>query len=307
MKVVLFIIKILVSVIFAYYIFFKMTELRLKISATKIFGLLNKNRIRNLLNSYKVSNFKLFNRLRLNCNKLGINLFGIEAIVLLSGIIISIILFNLFNVMFKIRSVALILSAPFIFTGFIIIQYFADKKQDRIEEVMNDFFIQFCGEIKLNSDIIGAFEKIKNTCLSPFDEYISKMMLEISAGEIPENALKKFADKVDIYKFDLYINNLKYCNAYGGNVEKLTLETQKMIGDLLKQKKKLKKETKSVCMSLYMLIGLDLLVYFNFIANNAEYVSLMGNSFIGNMIININFISMWAIVGLACYVRKMDI
>lgn len=307
MKVVLFIIKILVSVIFAYYIFFKMTELRLKISATKIFGLLNKNRIRNLLNSYKVSNFKLFNRLRLNCNKLGINLFGIEAIVLLSGIIISIILFNLFNVMFKIRSVALILSAPFIFTGFIIIQYFADKKQDRIEEVMNDFFIQFCGEIKLNSDIIGAFEKIKNTCLSPFDEYISKMMLEISAGEIPENALKKFADKVDIYKFDLYINNLKYCNAYGGNVEKLTLETQKMIGDLLKQKKKLKKETKSVCMSLYMLIGLDLLIYFNFIANNAEYVSLMGNSFIGNMIININFISMWAIVGLACYVRKMDI
>lgn len=309
MKSILFIIKILISLIFAYYMFFKIKEFRIKTSNTKAVGLLNKDKIKNILkrlDNYKIVDFKLFNRLKLNCNKLGINVFGMEVIVLLSGIIIAIILFNLFNLMFKIRSVAFILSVPFIFSGFIIIQYLADKKQERIEDVMNDFFIQFRGEVKLNNDIIGAFSKIKNTCLPPFDEYISKMMLEISTGEIPEIALKKFADKVDINKFELYINNLKYCNAYGGNVEKLTLETQKMIEDLLKQKKKLKKETKSICMSLYMLIGLDLLIYFNFIASNADYISLMRNSFIGNMIINVNFMSIWVIVGLAYYVRKMD-
>lgn len=309
MKSILFIIKILISLIFAYYMFFKIKEFRIKTSNTKAVGLLNKDKIKNILkrlDNYKIVDFKLFNRLKLNCNKLGINVFGMEVIVLLSGIIIAIILFNLFNLMFKIRSVAFILSVPFIFSGFIIIQYLADKKQERIEDVMNDFFIQFRGEVKLNNDIIGAFLKIKNTCLPPFDEYISKMMLEISTGEIPEIALKKFADKVDINKFELYINNLKYCNAYGGNVEKLTLETQKMIEDLLKQKKKLKKETKSICMSLYMLIGLDLLIYFNFIASNADYISLMRNSFIGNMIINVNFMSIWVIVGLAYYVRKMD-
>jgi Flp pilus assembly protein TadB len=208
---------------------------------------------------------------------------------------------------FKITSVAIILSVPFVFSGVLVIQYFADKKQEKLEEVMNDFFIQFRGEIKVNNDIISAFKKIQNTCLPPFNEYINKMMIEIKAGEIPEEALKRFADKVDINKFNLYINNLKYCNTYGGNVETLTIETQKMIEDLLKQKKKRKKETNSICTALYMLIGIDLLIYFNFIISNASYLKLMTNSSIGNAIINLNFISIWVVVLLSYFVKKLDL
>lgn len=310
MRILLFAIKTLISLILTYVVFYKLKKIVSQNLFVTDISLSRKEKAKKIVEkvlSYKFINFKLFDKLRTNCSKLGINIFGIEIIISLMGIIIAIILFKLFNIIFKIKSVAIILSAPFVFSGFIIIQYMADKKQDKLEEVMNDFFIQFRGEIKVSNDIIGAFKKIQNTCLSPFDEYISKMVLEISTGEIPEEALKKFANKVDINKFDLYVNNLKYCNTYGGNVEKLTLETQKMIEDLLKQKKKRKKETKSVCMSLYMLIGLDFLIYFNFIANNLSYISLMRNSFVGNMIININFISIWLVVGLAYYVRKLDL
>ena len=80
-----------------------------------------------------------------------------------------------------------------------------------------------------------------------------------------------------------------------------------MIDELLKKKRKRKKETKSICTSLYILVGLDFLVYFNFIANNEFYINLIKSSFVGNMIVNINFISIWLIFGLAYYVRKLDL
>ena len=309
MKSLLFGSRFLISVIFSYMIYRKLKEFASKNVETSAISLLKRDRLKMFFETIletEIKNFKIFNKLRVNCNKLGVNIFGIEIIVLLAGVVVAIILYNTFNIIFKIKTVAFILSFPFVFSGFIIIQYFADKKQDKLEEVMNDFFIQFRGEVKISNDIVGTFKKIQNTCLPPFDEYIRKLVLEINTGVIPENALKKFSDKVDIKRFDLYINNLKYCNVYGGDVELLTLETQKMIEEMLKQKKKRKKETKSVCTSLYMLIGLDFLIYFNFIASNETYIGMMRNSFVGNLIININFISMWLIVGLAYYVRKLD-
>lgn len=299
MKILIFILKIGITLILGHLFFYKIQELGIRKLNTKWI-------IENLGESKLVKN-KFFRQLKINCFKLGINSRGIEVIILGFGILVAFMVFGIFKLIFKINSVAVILAIPFAFVGFLMIQYLADRKQDKLEEVMNDFFIQFRGEIKVNNDIILAFKKIQNTCLPPFNEYISKMIIEINAGEIPEVALKRFAEKVDINKFDLYINNLKYCNTYGGNVELLTIETQKMIEELLKQKKKRKKETNSICTVLYMLIGIDLLIYFGLIAGNASYVKTMTSNSVGNMIINLNFISIWIVVGLSYFVKKLDL
>lgn len=299
MEVLICIFKIFLTIICAFLFFGKIQKIEVR-----------RINVKWLLENFeksKIVNTKLLKQLKLNCYKLGINFQGIEILILIFGIVLSIIVFGIFKVVFKINSVALILACPFAFSGVLIIQYLADKKQEKLEEVMNDFFIQFRGEIKVNSDIMSAFKKIQNTCLPPFNEYINKMMIEIKAGEIPEEALNRFADKVDINKFHLYINNLKYCNTYGGNVEVLTIETQKMIEELLKQKKKRKKETNSICTALYMLVGLDLLIYFCFILNNISYLKLMTNSGVGNAIININFISIWIVMLLSYFVKKLDL
>jgi len=299
MKFLIFIFKVCITGICAFLFFQKIQIIKIRRLNTK--WILEK------IEESKITKNKVFKQLRLNCYKLGINIHGIEIATLAFGCILVIILFGIFKSVFKINSVATILSLPFIFAGFLIVQYLADKKQEKLEEVMNDFFIQFRGEIKVNNDIISAFRKIQNSCLPPFNEYINKMIVEINAGEIPEEALKRFADKVDINKFHLYINNLKYCNTYGGNVENLTIQTQKMIEELLKQKKKRKKETNSVCTALYMLVGIDLLIYFNLIISNQSYLKLMTNSGIGNAIINLNFISVWVVVLLSYFVKKLDL
>lgn len=299
MRVLIVMLKICITVICAYLFFRKIEKIKLR--------KLNTNWLIEQIEESKVVRNKIFRRLKLNCCKLGINFKGITILIFSSGVVLTFIVFGIIKTIFKIDSVAFILSIPFIFSGFLIIQYLADKKQEKLEEVMNDFFIQFRGEIKVNNDIVSAFRKIQNSCLPPFNEYIQKMIVEINAGEIPEEALKRFADKVDIKKFYLYISNLKYCNTYGGDVEALTTGTQKMIEELLKQKKKRKKETDSICIALYMLIGIDLLIYFSFIISNPMYLKLMTNSSFGNAIININFISIWIVIGLAYFVKKLDL
>jgi Flp pilus assembly protein TadB len=298
MEIIIGILKICITAICAFLFFNNTQDIKIR--------KLNTKWIIETVEESKIFKNKVFRQMKLNCYKLGIDFRGIEIVIFIFGVIVSIILFGILKLIFKINSVAVILAIPFVFSGFLVVQYLADKKQDKLEEVMNDFFIQFRGEIKVNNDIISAFRKIQNTCLPPFNEYIGKMMVEIKAGEIPEESLKRFADKVDINKFHLYINNLKYCNTYGGNVEALTIETQKMIDELLKQKKKRKKETNSICTALYMLIAIDLLIYFSFIINNPMYLKLMTNSGLGNSIININFISIWIVALLSYFVKRLD-
>jgi len=252
-------------------------------------------------------NRKFFQRTKNNFIKLGIkfNLYTILG-ALLIGILTSILIYNISLIVFKIKSVAFILAVPSLFIYFTIISYFADRKQDKLESVMNDFFIQLKGAIKINPDITEAFRRIQDSCLEPFSEYIKSFLNEVNAGEIPEKALDKFANKVDINRFTLYINNLRYCSIYGGDIEALTYETQKLISDILVQKKKRKKETQSICMVLYILIAIDLIIYFNFALGNVEYLNLMRDSNIGNFIVNINFLSIWLVIWFADIVKKLD-
>ena len=276
--------------------------------------LFTKEKIQKFISSVETSELlketldkKFLRKTKTDFIKLGIkfNLYTVF-VSLLIGIVTSLVIYNISGVIFKIKSVAIILSLPGIFIVFAIISYFADKKQDKLERVMNDFFIQLKGAIKINPDITEAFRRIQDSCLEPFGEYIKSFLNEVNAGEIPEKALYKFANKVDIKRFTLYINNLRYCSIYGGDIEALTRETQKLISDILVQKKKRKKETQSICMVLYILIVIDLIIYFNFALGNAEYLTLMRDSNIGNFIVNLNLLSIWIVIWFANLVKKLD-
>jgi len=252
-------------------------------------------------------NKRFLHKTKINFIKLGIKFNPYTVFFsFLIGLIMSIIAYCVCVEIFKIKSVAFILSFPIVFVVFAVISYLANRKQDKLESVMNDFFIQLKGAIKINPDITEAFRRIQDSCLEPFGEYVKAFLNEVNAGEIPENALYKFANKVDIKRFTLYINNLKYCSVYGGDVETLTRETQKLISEILIQKKKRRKETQSICMVLYILIAIDLVIYFNFALGNGDYLNLMRDSDVGNFIVNLNFLSIWLVIWFAGLVKKLD-
>jgi len=276
-----------------------------------IFRKENVNKVKNSIEENEmlkeVLNKKFLAKTKINFIKLGIkfNVYTVFSSFLI-GVIMSIVTYAVCVEVFKIKSVAFILAVPVIFSVFVIISYLADRKQNKLETVMNDFFIQLKGAIKINPDITEAFRRIQDSCLEPFGEYVRSFLNEVNAGEIPENALYKFANKVDIQRFTLYINNLRYCSVYGGDIETLTRETQKLISEILTQKKKRRKETQSVCMVLYILIAIDLVIYFNFAFGNVEYLNLMRDSSTGNFIVNLNFLSIWLVIWFAGLVKKLD-
>ena len=222
------------------------------------------------------------------------------------GVIISVITFFICKLIFPLSSICFIISAPLVFLPFWIIKYIAGIEQSKLEMGLNDFFIQLKSVLKINTDFIEALRRIQKAVMEPFSEYTLQLLREINAGKLPEKALENFAHKVNIKKFSYYINNVRYCQIYGGDVTTLTEKTQDTLSQAIKQKKKRIKETKSVCMILYMLIIIDIYMYFWFIAGNQYYMNIMMESFVGRSILNINFLSIWGIIWLSSIVRKFD-
>jgi len=299
MKIIIFSIKSLIA-FFMGCIVFNMLKTRdtsrLQAITIKKRGLVNKIFSPKQLGDIEVS----FKKLNIPYSTISVlSLFGI-------GGIISIIIFFICEIIFPLTSISLIVSIPFILSPFWGIKYVADIEQTKLEAGLNDFFIQLKSALKVNSDIVEALRKVQNTALDPFSMYIKQLLTEINAGKLPEKALESFAQKVNIKKFSLYINNVRYCHMYGGDIITLTEKTQNTVSEAIKQKKKREKETKSICRVFYLLVVIDIYMYFSFIAGNEYYLDMMVNSLIGNLILNINFLSIWGIIWLSKTVKKLD-
>lgn len=222
------------------------------------------------------------------------------------GIIVGVSVFFICYWVFKIKSIAFIVAFPTVCSPFWILKYIANREQNKLESGLNDFFIQLKSALRINPDIIEALRRVQNIALEPFAIYTKQLLTEINAGKLPEIALEGFAQKVNIKKFSFYINNVRHCQIYGGDITTLTEKTQQILSDAIKQKKKRIKETKSICMVLYILIAIDIYMYFSFICNNKYYLQIMTNSFVGKSILNINFLSIWGIIWLSNVVKKFD-
>jgi len=250
---------------------------------------------------------KQLNDIEVSFKKLAIPYNTVSVLALIGiGIIISIITFYICANLFTLKSICLIISVPLVLIPFWIIKYISNQEQNKLESGLNDFFIQLKSALKVNPDIIEALRRIQNLALEPFSSYTKQLLREINAGKLPEKALESFAHKVNIKKFTFYINNVQYCHIYGGDITTLTEKTQHTLHEAIKQKKKRIKETKSICSVLYLLIAIDIYMYFSFIESNQYYLDIMINSFLGRCILNINFVSIWGILWLSRVVRRFD-
>lgn len=299
MGVLITIVKIFISIILGYLI---MVNCKIQdTSAIQALRINSEGIVNKIFSPKSLSNMEIsFKKLSIPYNTFSVfALFGV-------GIAVSIIMFFICFLVFKIKSIAFIIAIPTVFSPFWVLNYIADYEQNKLESGLNDFFIQLKSALRINPDIIEALRRIQNIALEPFASYTKQLLIEVNAGKLPEVALEGFAQKVNIKKFSFYINNVRHCQIYGGDITTLTEKTQQILADAMKQKKKRIKETKSICMVLYILIVIDIYMYFNFICNNEYYLQIMTNSFIGKSILNINFLSIWGIVWLSKVVKKFD-
>jgi len=299
MKILLLLIRITACIFIAKYIYEK-TKMK---DTSMLQGLITNKRlsIKKIFSPRQLSNIEVsFKKFNIPYNTASVFL------VLVCGILVSIITFIVCTRIFPISSISLIVSIPMIFLPIWIINFIANLEQKKLESELNDFFIQLKSSLSVNSDIIDALRRIQNCVLDPFSSYTKQLLNEINTGKLPDKALEGFAQKINIKKFSMYINNVRYCHIYGGDISYLTEKTQKTISEAIKQKRKREKETNSICIVLYMLIAIDLYMYFSFIAKTPEYLNIMIKSFVGQIILNLNFLSLWGVIWLSTLVKKME-
>lgn len=209
----------------------------------------------------------------------------------------------IFNI-FKIMTLSLIIAIPTFLIPIITLSIIAESKSKKIEKVILNFLLQLKSYTKINNDIIYAFKQVKT--IEPLQGYIRKFLVEINSGIKFEKAIENLKEKITFEKFNMFLTNMQYCYINGGNFSELISKNYKIISDIQAEKNKREQETMSARMVLIVLILLNLFVYFTFIKNDYENYLIMTKSFIGNLILYWNFISIWVLFVLIYKVKKLD-
>ncbi|MBQ9313444.1 MAG: hypothetical protein IJ220_00320 [Clostridia bacterium] len=205
---------------------------------------------------------------------------------------------------FGIILLSLIISLPFFYLPFALLNLLAEHKEQKIEKIFLNFLLQLKNHTRINNDIVMAMKEVKT--VEPLNSYIKKFLIEISSGIKFEKAIENFKEKINIVQIKMFLTNIGHCYLYGGNFSELIDKSYEIISDIQNEKLRRQEETKSARLVLLILIFLDVLVYISFIKSNVDNLIIMKRSILGNMILYWNFISMWLLVLLSIKVKKLD-
>lgn len=229
-----------------------------------------------------------------------VNYFSLLFYSLMCFAVTYIIILNIFDML----GLAFVISLPACFIPFIILNFIASHKSEKLEKVFLNFLLQLKNYTKINNDVVGALKNVET--IEPLQSYIDKFNLELNSGIKFETAMEHLKEKISVVKFKEFFSNLQYCYMYGGNFSTLINKSYKTINELQNEKNKRKQETQSARIVLFVLILLNVFVYINFVKNDYENYMIMRNSFIGKGILYWNFISMWFLIYLSEKVKKLD-
>lgn len=214
--------------------------------------------------------------------------------------------FAIFKSFFGVLSVAAITSLPGFFMPIFLLEIMIQQREKEIEKILGDYLLQLKNSTRIHNDIIEAFRNVQDKCMEPLKTFTIQFVAEISSGISVEEALANFRDKIDMKKFKLFLTNVQYCYIYGGDFTELLDKTQRLIADIQKEKRIRIRETRSARMVIFLLILIDIYLYFNFIVTQPDYLSIMKNTFYGQLILNANFLSVWILLWLSHSVKKLD-
>jgi len=248
----------------------------------------------------------LFHRIHILIEQAGfkVTLFWNPITVIFMGIIIFLISYGIVFQIFQIVLLSFLISFPMIFSPVIILSWIAEIKNKKIEKVMLNFLLQLKNYTQINNDIIYALKEVKT--IEPLQSHVKRFLLEINSGMKFEKAIENLKEKLTFERFRMVFTNMQYCYLHGGDFSELMTKNYKLIGSIQNEKKRREQETMSARIVLGVLIILDLFIYFTFIKNNYENYEVMTKSFLGNLILYWNFISIWLLVFLMHKVKKLD-
>ena len=291
----------------------KIVEEKLVVKLSKYIALKNEKYHQEVIKQYDknkkikiVTKINIFHKISVLIDRVGltqnliINPMTIIVLCFISGIIFYLISLRIFDLFL----LSCVVAIPLSLVPIIILKMIAEYNDDKIEKIIPNFLLQLKNYTQIENDIVYAIKETKT--IEPLQSYINKFLIEINSGIKFENAIDNLNEKIRITELEKFFNNLKSCYISGGSFAELINKSYYMISRIQKEKIARKEETKGARMVLFVLVLLDLFVYFTFVNNNKENYMIMQKSILGNLILYWNFISMWLLLCLSQKVKEVD-
>lgn len=236
----------------------------------------------------KVTSFRGLKKIKTYLNYLDKNSFSLLIIC-----IISFLLFVFSTIFFiktiQIYSSSLIISIIISMLPFFIIKILYLQKKQKIMEVFPTYIINLKNYTQTNNDIIVAIKKTIPPSI--IEKYIKQFNNMIQNGVSICDAFDIISDKIDIKKIKDFFTSCEYCYIHGGDFNKLLDKYAKILNKINMQKEQEEQNNFSTKIVMVIMIIINLYMIFGFCFSNEEYKSIIVNSFVGRMLVNMNLIS----------------
>ena len=238
-------------------------------------------------------NFKIKNKNIISA----LTLFLISILFFLITFVITYKFLNLF-----ISSIILSLFAFFL--PYYIIKYFSYCRKVKILNIFPNYVVSLKNYTDVNNDIIEAFRRA--SVEEPLIPYINKFNISIQKGIKAYDAFETLKTNINIKRINQFITLLQFCYIYGGSFEELLDKFSKIQMKSNIQREKEKQKIFSSKLVLLLLILINIYILFGFILTNNEYYNILVNTFMGNVILNVNILSYIFIFYMYVKLNKME-
>lgn len=225
-------------------------------------------------------------------------------LIVVASITFSILTYFVTYSYLEVSSAAFILSMYSFFVPYFILSYLYNNFRKKIISTFPTYLISLKNYTQISNDILVAMRKVKVD--KPLSIFIHKFNLLIEKGVNVYDAFEILKYEIDMKKISQFITAVQNCYLNGGNFTKLLERYAKMMNRMNLQSEKEKQENFSSILVLVILIVINVFLIVSFIYTNQQYKIAITTNLVGKLLLDLNFLSYFAVFYFIKKIYKME-
>ena len=221
-------------------------------------------------------------------------LFNYNVFSFLTYLIISVILFITSYIIsynyLKLYITSFLIACIFSTIPYIVLKILVKNRKNKILELYPSYLVNLKTYTRVDNNIINAMSKV--TVNKPLKKYIEIFNISNKNGVGVFESFEVLKKNINIDKISNFLTLLEHCTLSGGDVTKILDKYAKMQMKINLRDEKEKQSIFTSKLSLVILVVMNLYILFGFILSNTDNYTLITTTLVGQIILNINIISL---------------
>lgn len=218
--------------------------------------------------------------------------------------LISVVVYILSNICIKITSTSLILSAISFFVPYIVINIVVNNKIQKIKNILPSYIVNLKNNLEVTNNIVEAIRITKVE--EPLEYSINNFNYKVERGINIYECFDELKENINIDIFGSLVDAFKVCYNNGGDFAKVLNKYIDIITKENFEKAKLKENSNSTILTLIIMIGINILLFYLVVFSNVEYKKIILGTFVGHVIVNFEILSYIFVMYFVYKVYKME-